>query len=82
MIAFYSWKVLVYKLKIFKNCKELKHIMIMITAIIYIFYLMQHLINSWKLLPENPQPPWKNLPPPPLKIQKVQAPLFANIENF
>ena len=33
--------------------------MIMITAIIYIFYLMRHLINSWKLLPENPQPPWK-----------------------
>ena len=28
---------LVYKLETFKNCKEVKHIMVMITAIIYIF---------------------------------------------
>ena len=28
---------LVYKLEIFKNCKEAKHIMIMTIAIIYIF---------------------------------------------
>ena len=28
---------LVYKLETFKNCKEVKHIMIMIIAIIYIF---------------------------------------------
>ena len=55
---------------------------------------MWYLINSWKLLSENPQPP----PPEkthspifthsPLKIQKIQKfkmqapPLFANIENF
>ena len=82
---------LVYKLETFTNCKEVKHIMIMIIAIIYIFYLMRYLINSWKLLSENPQPPTpqKNIHPHPLllfrplKIQKVQVtPLFANIEDF
>ena len=50
-------KVLVYKLVTFKDCKEVKH-MIMIISIIYIFfYLMWYLINSRKLLSEweNPQ---------------------------
>ena len=48
------------------------------------------MINSWKLLSENPQPP---RPPPspcapekihsPLHIHKVQvSPFFANIETF
>ena len=48
-------KFLVYKFKTFKNCIEVKH-MIMIIAIIYLFlHLMWYLINSWKLLSENPQ---------------------------
>ena len=71
---------LVYKLETFKNCKELKHIMIMIN----VFCLMWYLINSWKLLSENPQPhPEKIHSPlfthyslPPKKFQKVQAPAF------
>ena len=62
--------------------------MIMIIAIIYIFYLMRYLINSWKLLSENlqlpappkiPLPPILLTPPPPpfkKKIQKLQVPLF------
>ena len=42
-----------------------------------LFYLMRYLINNWKLLPENPQPP------PPLKNSKIASPLlFANIEKF
>ena len=70
---------LVYKLETFENCKEVKHIMFLIIAIIYIFFiLLWYLINSWKLLSENPQPP----PPPekinsPLKIQEVQVPPFC-----
>ena len=72
---------LVYKLEIFTNCKEVQYIVIMITAIIYIFCRMGYLMNSRKLLPENPQPPLKPLLPfthsPLLKIQKVQAPLFC-----
>ena len=75
--AFYSWNV--FSLQggdIWKLLGGKAH-MIMIIAIIYIFYVMWYLINSWKLLSENPQPPipWKNPLPPfypiPPKIQKV-----------
>ena len=62
-VLFIHEKVLVYKLETFTNCKEVKHIMIMIIAVIYIFYVMRYLMNSWKLLSENPQlPPWRNPP--------------------
>ena len=37
---FYSWKGLVYELETFKNCKEVKHVMIMIIAIIYMFFIL------------------------------------------
>ena len=49
--------------------------MIMIISIIYIFlYLMWYLINSLKLVSENPKiPPWKN--PLPLFTQSA-SPLF------
>ena len=68
---------LVDKFETFPNCKEVKHIMIMIIAIIYIFfYLLRYLINRWKLLSENPQPPLNKIHPlflltPPVKIQNV-----------
>ena len=39
--------------------------MIMIIAIIYIFYLMWYLINSWKLLSENLQAPLEKIHSPP-----------------
>ena len=72
----------VYKLETFTNFKEVKHIMIMIIAIISIFfYLMRYLINSWKLFSENPHAPLKKstptflLTPPPLKIQSLFLPL-------
>ena len=79
---------LVDMLETFKTCKEVKHIMIMIIATIYIFNLMWYLINSWKSLPEYPQAPRKNSTPPftplPLKNSKSSssAPFFANIGNF
>ena len=68
-------------LETFKHYKEVKHIMIMIIAIIYIFLSYVILINSWKLLSENPQAPVKKSTSPfllsPLKIQKVQVPPFC-----
>ena len=84
-VLFIHEMFLVFKLETFTNCKEVKHIMVMIVAIIYIFfYLMRYLINSCKLLSENlHSPPYQKkstpapfLLTPPLKIQKVQVPLF------
>ena len=51
--------------------------MFLIIAIIYIFFiLLWYLINSWKLLSENPQPPppWKNQLPP--KNSRSASPSF------
>ena len=50
-------------------------------------HLMRYLINSWKLLSENPQhPPSKSttffLLTPPLKIKKVQVPPFCQHWKF
>ena len=45
-VLFIHEMFLVDKFGIFPNCKEVKHIMIMIIAIIYIFfYLLRYLIN-------------------------------------
>ena len=82
---------LVYKLETFKNCKEVKHIMIMIIAIIYIF--LSYVIFDQQLkitFRKSSAPPWKNpLPPlyslltPSQKISKSASPrLFANVEKF
>ena len=76
--------LLVCKLETFKKCKEVKHIVITIIAITYIFYLMWYFISSWKLLSENPQDtptPQKNIhslifTQSPWNIQKVQVPSF------
>ena len=43
---------------------------------------MWYLINRWKLLSENPQAHPEKIHSPPQKIEKVQIPLFANIEHF
>ena len=56
--------------------------MIMIIAIIYIFLSYVILINSWKLLSENPQAPLKKSTPPYKNSKSAcPPPLFANIEN-
>ena len=87
LMLFIHEKFLVYKLEIFKNFKEVKH-MIMIIAIIFIFFILcdiwstvenyfQNILRTpWK----NPLPPSYSLPPKNLKI--ASPPLFANIENF
>ena len=76
-----------FKLETFKSCKEVKQIMIMIIAIICIFYIMWYLKNSWKLLSENPHlekihwPLFTHSPLP--KYWKIASPpFFANIEKF
>ena len=82
---------LAYKFETLKNCKKLKHIMIMNIPLIYIFssyvifdqQLKITLISkpfSWKTL--SLPPPLKKYTPPfllttPLKIQKVQVPPFC-----
>ena len=78
---------LVYKLETFKNCKEVKHNMIIIIAIRYIFYI---LCDTWSIVQNYFQKilsprPWKNPPfllTPPLKIQKMQVPPFCQHWKF
>ena len=46
-VLFIHETFLVYKLETFTNCKEVKHIMIMIIAIIhFFFFIMRYWINS------------------------------------
>ena len=62
--------------------------MIIIIAIIYMFYLMWYLISNRKLLSENPQGPPEKIHSPhfthssPLKFQKVQVPSFLPTLKF
>ena len=70
---------LVYKLETFRNCKEVKHIMIMIIAIIYIFFILWDIWSAVEITfrkssgsPEKIHPLFYS--PSPLKIQKVQVP--------
>ena len=71
-------KFLVYKLETFKNCKQVKH-MIMIRAIIYIF-LYVIFDQQLKITFRKSSGPPKKIHSPPLKIQKLQIP--ANIKIF
>ena len=87
-MLFINEKFLLYKLEALKNCKEVKHIMIMIIATIYIFFI---LYDIWSTVENYFQkihrPPWKN---PislfyllsPLKIQKLQVPPFCQHWKF
>ena len=73
--------LLFYKLQTFKNCKEVKHIILITATIYFFFYLMWYLINSWKLISENlqPLPPEKILSPfllPPPKNSEGTSPPF------
>ena len=78
---FFLETFLVSKLETLEKCKEEKHIMITIIAIVYIFYLMWYFMSSWKLLAENTQASSDKIRCPifthcPHKIQKVQVPPF------
>ena len=69
-------KFLVYKLETFKNCKDVKRIMIMIIAIICIFLILW---DIWSTVENYLQ---KILCLPPLKFKRCKDPLFASIGNF
>ena len=74
---------LLYKLETFKNCKEVKHIIIMIIAIIYIFFILGDIWSTVENTFRKSSAPPEKIHFPifthyPLKIQKVQVPpLFA-----
>ena len=85
VLAFYSWKSFssqvgdIYKLQEGKAHYDYDY-----CDNLYFFYLMWYLINSLKLLSENPQFPfpWKYspfllIPPLPPKIAKVEVPTFS-----
>ena len=76
-----------FQLETFKNCKEVKHIMIMIIAIIYIFFYYAIFDEQLKItFRKTSGSPGKILFPfllsPLTKIQKLQVPLFVNDKNF
>ena len=70
MSVLFIHALLVYKVETFTNCKEVKHIMIMIIVIIAITYE----IFDQQLIPSHPPTPLKKstspfLLTPPLEIQ-------------
>ena len=80
-MLFIHEKLLVYKLETFKNCKEVKHIGIMIIAIIYIF--LSYVIFDQQLkmtIRKSSGPPEKIYSPffftPSLKVHKFQVAPF------
>ena len=60
---------LIYKLETFENCKEVKHIIIIITAIIYIFLFYLIFDQQLKITFR------KSSAPAP---EKIHSPLFAH----
>ena len=86
---FLFMKVLVYKLEKFKNCKEVKQIMIMIIAILYI--ILSYVIFDQQLKITfrkfSAPPPWKNPIPLfysllPQKFKKCKSPSFCQHWKF
>ena len=79
-VLFIHEKFLDYKLKTFKNCKEVKHIMIMIIAIIYIlsYVIFDQRLKITFRKSSAPSPLKKPTPSflliLPLKIQKLKVP--------
>ena len=76
---------LVYKLDTFKNCKEVKHIMIMVIAIIYICFI---LCDIWSTVENYFQkifsPPWKKPLPPfhSLPSKNSKSAIFPFLPTF
>ena len=70
-----------YKLETFTNCNEVKHIMIMIITIIYIFLSSEIFGQQLKITFRKssvPSPPEKI---PPKHSKSASQPLFDNVEN-
>ena len=67
---------LVYKLETFKNCKEVKHIMIMIIAIIYIFLSYVIFDQQLKITFRRPSAPPRKNPLPPKNSKSAGPPPF------
>ena len=88
-VLFIHEKFLVYKLETFTNCKEVKHVMIMIIVINYIL-LSYEMFDQQKILSPPPSPPFlKESTPPPilsrelLRIQNVKVPsIFPTLKIF
>ena len=78
-VLFIHEMFLVEKLEIFTNCKEVKHIMVMIIAIIYIFVSFEIFDQQFKITFRKssvlPTPP----PPPPQK--KIHPPPFCSLPH-
>ena len=64
----------------FKNCKEVKHIMIMITDYDFLSYVIfdQQLKITFRKSSGSPE----KIHSPPKNAKSASPPLFANIENF
>ena len=64
-VLFIHETFLVYKMETFTNCKEVKHIMIMVIAIIYIFLFYEIFDQQLKITLR------KSSAPPPLLAEKM-----------
>ena len=80
---------LVYKLDTFRNCKEVKHIIIMIIAIIHIFLILLMFDQQLQITFKKSSGPTEKIHLPlfthsSLKLNSKSASpyLFANIKNF
>ena len=79
---------LVYKMETFKNCQEVKHIIIMIIAIIYIFLSYMIFDQQLKITfrkfstpPEKITPPFL-LTPPPKNAKSTGSPFLPTLKIF
>ena len=69
-IFFFHETFLVYKMETFKNCKEVKHIMIMIIDSDFLSYVVFE--QQLKITQH----------PPPLKLKKCKSPLFVKSRGY
>ena len=87
-VLFIHEKVLVYKLETFKNCTEVKQIMIMIIALTCIFLSYVIFDQQLKITFRNSSgPQWKNPLPsfhslPPWKFKNCKSPSFCQHWKF
>ena len=71
-----------YKLETLKNCKDVKHIMIVVIAIIYIFLFYLICDQQWKIAFWKSSGPPENIHFPPKNSKSASFRLFPDIENF